>query len=254
MKKTDSITDSQEKHLAAKCAQGVVKVVAGDGIEPPTQGFSGTSDPLSISPTRSHALNCNGLPPQESATIRQNCTGTDSGTDYGKPRLLDLFCGVGGWSKAFMRRGWHCVGVDILDLGYPGEFLQCSVLDLTPEFIDSFDAIASSPPCEEFARAWLPWLRGDKTPEKWAVDLLEWSVKLCTEPHHGTASRNAAGLPRITCRARHCTEVMRFGVMSRCSCRSCPVAKWPKAECGPISALKSLMRSRTGLPRILRAT
>lgn len=98
-----------------------------------------------------------------------------------KPRLLDLFCGRGGWSKAFMSRDWHCVGVDIKALGYPGEFVQKSVFDLDPKYIDGFDAITSSPPCEEFARAWLPWLRGDHKPEQWAIDLLEWSVKLCAE-------------------------------------------------------------------------
>jgi len=69
--------------------------------------------------------------------------------------------------------------VDIKNLGYPGELIQCSALDLAEDFIDSFDAITSSPPCEEFARAWLPWLRGDKAPAQWAIDLLEWSVKLC---------------------------------------------------------------------------
>lgn len=96
-----------------------------------------------------------------------------------RPSLLDLFCGVGGWSKSFAVRGWRCVGVDIASLGYPYELIQCSVLDLTDDFINSFDAVAASPPCEEFARAWLPWLRGDKKPEQWAIDLLEWSVKLC---------------------------------------------------------------------------
>lgn len=96
------------------------------------------------------------------------------------PRLLDLFCGRGGWTKRFAARGWHCTGVDLAALGYPGdEFIQVDVMTLTPEFLDSFDGIVSSPPCEDFARAWLPWLRGDQKPEKWAVDLLEWSVALC---------------------------------------------------------------------------
>lgn len=111
-----------------------------------------------------------------------------------RPRLLDLFCGVGGWSKSFMARGWECVGVDIESLGYPGELKQCSVLELTPEFIAGFDAVTSSPPCEEFARAWLPWLRGDHKPAQWAIDLLEWSVALCKDqPNRITECSNFAG-------------------------------------------------------------
>jgi len=40
-----------------------------------------------------------------------------------------------------------------------------------------FDAYVMSPPCEEYARAWLPWVRMDKTPGPEAIRLLEWSVK-----------------------------------------------------------------------------
>jgi hypothetical protein len=108
-------------------------------------------------------------------------------------KLLDLFCGRGGWSKSFAALGWDCVGVDIEQLGYPFKFRQCSVLELEPEWIDSFDAIAASPPCEEFARAWLPWLRGDKKPEQWAIDLLRWSVALCTRPRRIVECSNFSG-------------------------------------------------------------
>ena len=103
-----------------------------------------------------------------------------------------------------MARGWHCVGVDIENLGYPGELMQCSVLELTPEFIDGFDAVTSSPPCEEYARAWLPWLRGDHKPAQWAIDLLEWSVALCKDkPNRITECSNFAG--------RHVAGGTRFG-------------------------------------------
>ena len=30
-------------------------------------------------------------------------------------RMLDLFCGRWGWSKAFADRGWECVGVDLVE-------------------------------------------------------------------------------------------------------------------------------------------
>src|SRR3954465_9005108 len=93
------------------------------------------------------------------------------------PLLLEVFCGRGGWSKSFAARGWHCVGVDIAELGYPFEFIKADALTLTEEFINGFDGVVMSPPCEEFARAWLPWLRGDHKPAAWAVNLLHWSIR-----------------------------------------------------------------------------
>lgn len=118
---------------------------------------------------------------RESETVATAEAKGHSDQRFVRPSLLDLFCGVGGWSKSFAARGWRCVGVDKAALGYPYDFVQSDVLDLTPGFLNSFDAIVSSPPCEEFARAWLPWLRGDKKPAQWAIDLLEWSVKLCKD-------------------------------------------------------------------------
>ena len=98
------------------------------------------------------------------------------------PSVLDLFCGVGGWSKSFAARGWNCVGVDIVDLGYPYRLEQRDVFTMPREWIDGFDCVVMSPPCEEFARAWLPWLRCDKSPAQGAIDLLQWSVDLCDRP------------------------------------------------------------------------
>ena len=104
---------------------------------------------------------------------------TNSLHDLVRPVLIDFFCGVGGWSKAFMSRGWTCVGVDIAALGYPGVFWQQDARAVPAHVIDQADAVTSSPPCEDFARAWLPWLRGDHKPEQWAIDLLQWSVDMC---------------------------------------------------------------------------
>lgn len=98
-----------------------------------------------------------------------------------RPVLIDFFCGVGGWSKAFMARGWTCIGVDITAMGYPGLFWNMDALHVSRDVINSADAIVSSPPCEEFARAWLPWLRGDHKPKQWAINLLQWSVDMCKD-------------------------------------------------------------------------
>lgn len=123
-----------------------------------------------------------------------------------RPRLLELFCGRGGWSKAFSRRDWHCVGVDIAALGYPFEFIQADALSLSPEFINSFDGVVMSPPCEEFARAWLPWLRGDGLPAAWALNLLQWSIALCDRPGRLVECSNFA--------AKHAPGAVRIGSYS----------------------------------------
>jgi len=101
-------------------------------------------------------------------------------------RLLDLFCGSGGWSDGFASEGWTCTGVDIQDLGYRHHFIKSDVRNLTPDFIDSFDAVVSSPPCEEFARACLPWIANDNHPTAEALELLNWSIRLTNQKNRIT--------------------------------------------------------------------
>ena len=92
-------------------------------------------------------------------------------------RLLDLFCGRWGWSRAFAARGWRCLGVDLTqppEIPDRCEFWKADVLTLTckknwfslrrqdevghVELVRSisvscedFDFIVASPPCEEFS-------------------------------------------------------------------------------------------------------
>lgn len=83
-------------------------------------------------------------------------------------RLLDLFCGRWGWSRAFAKRGWECVGVDLVeppDVPNGCTFIRADVLDLARGFIGfnyislpftpvgdmKFDFIVASPPCEQFS-------------------------------------------------------------------------------------------------------
>jgi site-specific DNA-cytosine methylase len=73
-------------------------------------------------------------------------------------RLLDLFCGRWGWSRAFAARGWSVVGIDLVE---PPEtpkgciFRQADVLldeRITPQWIRAhFDFGIASSPCENFS-------------------------------------------------------------------------------------------------------
>lgn len=68
-------------------------------------------------------------------------------------KLLDLFCGAGGAGKGYQLAGFDVTGVDIEphpDAPFPvivGD--ACAVL-ADPDFLDGFDAIHASPPCQGF--------------------------------------------------------------------------------------------------------
>jgi hypothetical protein len=69
--------------------------------------------------------------------------------------LLDVCCGRWGWSKEFARRGWKCIGIDLLEHETPPEgckLIRMNLLALTVEHLRKWGvtlAVASTP-CEEF--------------------------------------------------------------------------------------------------------
>jgi DNA (cytosine-5)-methyltransferase 1 len=86
-----------------------------------------------------------------------------------KPRLLEVYCGVGGATKGFQRAGWHVTGVDLAPQPrYCGDvFHQADALaflaDLDPT---DFEAIHAGPPCQASCRMRSLW------PDHEHVDLI----------------------------------------------------------------------------------
>lgn len=68
------------------------------------------------------------------------------------PVLLDLFCGAGGAALGYCRAGFSVVGVDIdHHPNYPFKFIQADALELEQSFLEGFDAIHASPPCQAYS-------------------------------------------------------------------------------------------------------
>src|SRR5438309_6789622 len=65
-------------------------------------------------------------------------------------KVLDLFCGMGGWSIGFHREGFHCEGVDIVDIGYPYALTKMDVREFHA-IPQQWDVVVASPPCTEFS-------------------------------------------------------------------------------------------------------
>lgn len=66
-------------------------------------------------------------------------------------KLLDLFCGVGGASVGYAQAGFEVHGVDLKHgKRYPYTYIRANALDILKDqaFIDKFDVIHASPPCQ----------------------------------------------------------------------------------------------------------
>jgi hypothetical protein len=91
-------------------------------------------------------------------------------------RVLDLFCGLGGFSAAFEESDrWEVVTVDLAERFDPD--VCTDVFDLRPSDFDrEFDVVLASPPCQEFSPA--NNLNGDRDPSPDAVALVYHAIGL----------------------------------------------------------------------------
>lgn len=67
-------------------------------------------------------------------------------------RLLDLFCGAGGASMGYHLAGFDVTGIDVKHgKRYPFTYVRGDVMQLSVEYLQQFDVIHASPPCQTFS-------------------------------------------------------------------------------------------------------
>jgi hypothetical protein len=105
-------------------------------------------------------------------------------------RLLDLFCGRWGWSRAFAARGWECIGID---LERPPEnpkncaFIQWDILLLTTLRDYKADFIVASSPCQQFSVHGMPHFHPNPKYPAMGIRLFNHTRELC----------EASGIPYV---------------------------------------------------------
>jgi hypothetical protein len=87
----------------------------------------------------------------------------------GKPFVIDLYCGLGGWSEGFLAEGYECIGYDLEAHdygtgGYPGELRLRDVRSIHGSELKDATCIVGSSPCQEFSYRAMPWSRAKALP------------------------------------------------------------------------------------------
>ncbi len=81
-----------------------------------------------------------------------------------KPKAIDLFCGLGGWTDGLLAEGYDVTGYDIEaheygDMRYPANLILQDVLTIHGSQFKDAALIVASPPCQEFSYMAMPWGR-----------------------------------------------------------------------------------------------
>jgi site-specific DNA-cytosine methylase len=143
-------------------------------------------------------------------------------------RMLDLFCGRFGWSRAFAARGWECVGVDLVE---PPEipqgctFIKADILGMGfedllwkrkvrricelyggyngYETLGEFDFICASSPCEHFCKGGMACFYPDAPYPATAIRLFNHAREICEASGVPYIMENVRGAEQWVGNAKH---------------------------------------------------
>lgn len=128
-------------------------------------------------------------------------------------RLLDLFFGAGGAAMGYHQAGFtEIVGVDINPQpNYPFKFQQLDALDvLVSSYLDEFDLIHTSPPCQSYSRA----MKHLSHPQPMLVEKVRRHLEASGKPWSPRTFPARLSLPRMTCSGH--TGSSSAGLHSEC--------------------------------------
>jgi hypothetical protein len=82
---------------------------------------------------------------------------------------IDLFCGLGGWTRGLLAEGWEVIGFDVEEHvygedRYPAQLVIQDVMTLHGSQFRDADLIVASPPCQAYSYRAMPWKRARKLP------------------------------------------------------------------------------------------
>lgn len=108
-----------------------------------------------------------------------------------KPKLLDLYCGVGGAGMGYYKAGFDVTGVDIEPVrDYPFKFHQGDAIEYLLKHGREFDFIHASPPCQKFSKMQQIHKNTDEHP-----DLVDSTRLLLIESRKPFVIENVVGAP-----------------------------------------------------------
>lgn len=161
--------------------------------------------------------------------------------------LLDLFCGRWGWSRAFAKRGWKCIGVDLTEpseipencsfiradvlrmrniAGEMGYHWHCDPFMYTAEMFMRPSVIVASSPCEEFSVHGMKHFHPHPKYPANGIRLFEHTRQLC----------EAAGLPYVMENVRAAQQFV-----GNATCHAGPFYLWHNFGNWPLKDRKSVV-------------
>lgn len=96
-----------------------------------------------------------------------------------KPVVIDLCCGLGGWTRGFLAEGWDAIGFDIEkheygEKRYPAQLILKDIRQLCGYDLRAVNPalVVASPPCQRYSWMAMPFSRGKREAawQRWERD------------------------------------------------------------------------------------